>query len=118
MKKMVKWFCVLSAVAAFLIGIRWSLMPVLAPPQGLYSGTEVDLIHARYPHSLIDPAKVAAGQSGDTFGWVMAEMKARGIVLLEVTGVFLGGVLAFRMVRRRKIAANNAPQDMLASSRP
>ena len=44
MKIMMKWLRVCFAGAALLIGLRWALMPLLAPPQGLHNGTEVDSV--------------------------------------------------------------------------
>ncbi len=77
------------------------MMPLLRPPQGLSNGTEVDLIHARYPHRLVDPANLIASEDDVSFRWIMAEVKARIMVVAGVAAVFIGAALAVRMMRKR-----------------
>ena len=108
---MVRLLLACMIVTALFVGLRWSLMPVLAPPQGLYSGTQVDLIHARYPRSLVDPASLGGSEDDVSFAWIAAEVKARGMVVLTVAAVLIGAVVASRWMRKRKITANQVPED-------
>lgn len=98
-----KWLFVCFLIATLLIGLCWVLMPLLLPPQGLSSGSYINLIHARHPHKLVDPARLVATEVDIVYVWIIAEVKARGVVMLGILAVVIGSVW---IIRKTKITAN------------
>ena len=104
----------LAFVALFVFGGRWALMPLLVPPQGLYSGSGVDLVRDRYPGRLVDPAKLNVLDGDITLEWVFAETKARALVLfIGIAGCLLGSIGLIVAVERRT-SAREDPEKSVA----
>lgn len=76
---------------ALLAGVRWSAEPMFNPPQGLSSGSDANLVKARYPHRLIDPSELKAADDEVFWAWTKAEIQAR----LKVVTISLGVFAAF-----------------------
>lgn len=76
---------------ALLAGVRWSAEPMFNPTQGLSSGSDADLVRARYPHRLVDPSELKAVDDEVCLAWAKAEIQAR----LKVVTLSLGVLAAF-----------------------
>ena len=76
---------------ALLAGVRWSAEPMFKPPQGLSSGSDADLVRARYPHRLVDPSELKATDDEVFCAWTKAEIQTR----LKVVTLSLGVLAAF-----------------------
>ena len=94
MKRLKSFVPILVGVAfalALLAGVRWSTEPMFNPPQGLSSGSDADLVRARYPHRLVDPSELQVADDKVSWAWAKAEIQAR----LKVVTLSLAVLAAF-----------------------
>jgi hypothetical protein len=87
----------------------WAIKPMLDPPLGLSNGSGVDLIHARYPNSIIDPDTMGMAQDDLVLGWILAEIKARILIVLAGFIVMMTAVTVIARFHKKERLANHVP---------
>lgn len=111
MIRVVVWFVIAATFAGGLLaGLRWAALPILYPPQGLGSGSEADLIRARYPFHLVDPDSLKVTEDDVGFAWAAAEVKARVVAVCVAFGVLVALCAAVSMSLGRRLSANQTVQ--------
>lgn len=103
MNRLITVLTVLGFTAYLLAGLTWTLMPMLAPPQGIHptGWTAADLILDRCKFCVVNPRGIKIQDDFDVhFQWTEAEITARGLIILCPWSLAVGALL-WRKRRKR-----------------
>lgn len=88
---------VVGFASILMLGLFWTLMPILSPPQGIHptDWTAADLILDRTKFSIINPKNISHQEDFNNVynRWTISEIRARGLVVILPWALCLGAVI-------------------------